>query len=77
MSIPSDPGSHKDLLTRAIEQAITEAIVTAMNKEIEAAKERLETAIRSHVDEIACKVAKHYSIENCRNEIIIRVSKEI
>lgn len=60
-----------------VKQAIEDRINSVIEAEIEDAKERVAQRLRDEVARASLELATHYSIEQMKNELIIRVQHVI
>lgn len=61
----------------AVEEAIKHQIDLAVDAILEDAKKNLEQEVRKSVDSVALNMLSHYSVIENKNELIIKVSKDV
>lgn len=64
-----------DVMTRMIGDEIRRRIDIVIEEEIQAAAKRIDSRMRAELDKIALSVLSRYSVEQNRDELIIRVVK--
>lgn len=60
-------------LIRAIQGALEKAVAEEIEKEIGAAKARVEVAVRGRVASIAATILERFSYEKCGNDLTIKI----